>query len=106
MAQTRKTSGSVQSKLVRSAEFIGWALAGVENEMDALRARLASLTDQADKLRRRLGRRGATSLAAQEPAAKTRGGRRKRRRMSAEARRRISEMMKKRWAERKRKAAK
>lgn len=90
-----------QDVLVKSAELIGWALGGLEREIAVTRERLSALTVQAAKLRSRLGRKGAapgTAAAASfdEPAV---GGRR-RRRMSAEARKRISDMMKKRWAER------
>ena len=76
--------------LMKSAEFIGWALGGLEREIAATRQRLTMLNEQAAKLRARIGvgpRAGA-------------GRKRKRRRMSPEARKRISEMMKKRWAER------
>jgi hypothetical protein len=83
---------------MRSAELVGWALGGLEREIESTRSRLASLTIQANKLRRRLGR---TAVAAVESAGEATG--RRRRRMSPDARRRISEMMKKRWAERKRK---
>jgi hypothetical protein len=75
--------------LVKSAELIGWALGGLEREIVATKARLSSLTTQAAALRKRMG-------AA--PAA--RSGRKQRRTMSPEARKRISEMMTKRWAER------
>jgi hypothetical protein len=78
---------------------IGWALGGLEREILATRERLSALTAQAATLRARLGKRAALGAAA---AAAETTPRRKRRRMSAEARKRISEMMKKRWAERKR----
>jgi hypothetical protein len=89
--------------LLKSAEFIGWALGGLEREIVETKNRLASLSAQAAKLRTKVGARGAKARAGgavdvAEPAA---GGRkRRRRRMSPEARKRISEMMKKRWAER------
>jgi hypothetical protein len=90
--------------LVKSAEVIGWALGGLEREIAATRERLTALTAQASTLRARLGSRSAARGAAAaagapgpEPAPA-----RKRRRMSRAARKRISEMMKKRWAERKR----
>ena len=91
--------------LLRSAEFIGWALGGLEREIVETKSRLAALTAQAAKLRAKVGGRGTASAraaaVAQEPG---QGGRkRRRRRMSAEARKRISEMMKKRWAERRKK---
>jgi len=94
--------------LIRSAELIGWALGGIEREILETRSRLAALTAQAAQLRNRVGakvQRGAVSPAPapaegdQEAAAPSR--KRRRRKMSPEARKRISEMMKKRWAERK-----
>lgn len=93
--------------LLKSAELIGWALGGLEREIVETRARLAALTTEAARLRAQVGARGQRGPAAAasfgEPGV---GGRRRRRRrrMSAEARKRISEMMKKRWAERRRKA--
>jgi hypothetical protein len=88
--------------LLRSAEFIGWALGGLEREIVETRGRLAALTAQAAKLRAKVGaRKSGAAAVAQEPAE---GGRKRRRRkMSPEARKRISEMMKKRWAERRKK---
>lgn len=95
----RKNSEDV---LLRSAEFIGWALGGLEREIVETRSRLAALTAQAAKLRAKVGARAASTLAVAQQAAE--GGRkRRRRRMSPEARKRISEMMKKRWAERRKK---
>jgi hypothetical protein len=90
--------------LLDSAELVGWALGGLEREIAATRARLSALTAQAGKLRSRLGAKGRRVAGAAVSTASdivTNG--RKRRRMSAEARKRISEMMKKRWAERRRK---
>ena len=88
--------------MLKSAEFIGWALGGLEREITHTRERLVALNAEAAKLRARLGRPAAGGPTPAEGAAA--GGRRpKRRRMSAEARKRISEMMKKRWAERKKK---
>src|SRR5262245_51889252 len=86
--------------LFKSAEWIGWALGGLEREIAETRERLAVLNAQAATLRARVGtgaRRGveAAAVAADAPT----GRRRRRGRMSAEGRRRISEMMKKRWAE-------
>jgi hypothetical protein len=103
--------------LIRSAELIGWALGGIEREIIETRNKLASLTAQAAQLRNRVGAKGTRGQAAStpnttaaaampveaaEPAEQGNGRRRRRRRMSPEARKRISEMMKKRWAERKR----
>ena len=92
--------------LMKSAEFIGWALGGLEREIALTRERLSSLTSQATRLRERLGpklSRASTPSKADDGSAK--GGRKRRRHMSAEARKRMSDMMKKRWAERRRKNA-
>jgi hypothetical protein len=92
--------------LVKSAELIGWAIGGIEREIGQTRERLAALTAQAAKLRARAGLRGSSASAgagasaASEPSGN--GRKRRRRKMSPEARKKISEMMKKRWAERKR----
>jgi hypothetical protein len=100
-----------QDVLIRSAELIGWALGGIEREIVETKNRLAALTAQAAQLRNRAGtaaKRGyaaASSAAAPGPAVDSEppvtGRKRRRRKMSPEARKRISEMMKKRWAERK-----
>jgi len=91
--------------LIKSAELIGWALGGIEREIVETRHRLSALTAQANQLRARVG---ATARGAAEPSAASPDGTpapagrtRRRRKMSPEARKRISEMMKKRWAERK-----
>lgn len=91
--------------LIKSAEFIGWALGGIEREILETRHRLSALTAQANQLRARIGARGPRGSAAPagpalDPAAPAPPTRR-RRKMSPEARKRMSEMMKKRWAERK-----
>src|SRR5438132_13282353 len=86
--------------LIKSAEFIGWALGGLEREILETRHRLSALTAQANQLRARIGGKGtrarpavASPLEAAAPAAP----KRRRRRMSPEARKRMSEMMKRRW---------
>jgi hypothetical protein len=100
--------------LVKSAELIGWAIGGLEREISQTRETLAKLTAQAAKLRARAGVKGKAAAGAiatgvgrsvaeateaeAEPA--DTGKKRRRRKMSPEARKRISEMMKKRWAER------
>ena len=89
--------------LMKSAEMIGWAIGGIEREIGQTRERLAALTAQAAQLRARAGVKGPSGSTAQASldAPGTGDGRKKRRRkMSPEARKRISEMMKKRWAER------
>ena len=100
--------------LIRSAELIGWALGGIEREIVETRHRLASLTAQAAQLRHKVGAKAAragsavsaaAADAADVVAAAPAGRTRRRRKMSPEGRKRISEMMKKRWAER-RKGAK
>lgn len=95
-----------QNVLIRSAELIGWALGGIEREIVETRHKLSALTAQAAQLRTRAGIKGtrtaASGAAAIDSAAPAAAGRtRRRRKMSPEARKRISEMMKKRWAERK-----
>ena len=90
--------------LIKSAEMIGWALGGLEREIGTTKERLAALTAQANQLRTRLGTKVAAVTGADDAGEASGGRRRRRRKMSPEARKRISEMMKKRWAERKRKA--
>jgi hypothetical protein len=93
--------------LLRSAELIGWALGGIEREIAETRNRLAALTAQAAQLRTRVGIKAGRPPAAPADATNEDPGtsrKRRRRKMSPEARKRISEMMKKRWAERKRAA--
>jgi hypothetical protein len=96
--------------LIKSAELIGWALGGIEREIVETRQKLASLTAQANQLRSRVGRSARAASAAAAPqetgdeAAQPQGRTRRRRKMSPEARKRISEMMKKRWAERRKNA--
>ena len=80
--------------LLKSAELIGWALGGIEREIVETKNRLGALTAQANALRKRVGDRVAVAAAEAKPR------RRKKRNMSPEGRKRISEMMKKRWAER------
>jgi hypothetical protein len=94
--------------LIKSAEMIGWALGGLEREIMQTKQRLTALTSQAAQLRAKIpGTSQARGPAAvpsfDEPAAGAPGQKRRRRRMSPEARKRISEMMKKRWAERRKK---
>jgi hypothetical protein len=85
---------SGQEVLVKSAEFIGWALGGLEREIAQTRERLSTLNAEAAKMRAKVSKGVSSSAAAlAQPAS--------RRRMSAEARKRISEAMKKRWAARK-----
>ena len=92
--------------LIKSAEFIGWALGGIEREILETRHRLSALTAQANQLRARVGAKGTRTLpagAAPLETAAPAAPKRRRRKMSAEARKRMSEMMKKRWAERRKK---
>jgi hypothetical protein len=90
---------------MKSAEMIGWAIGGLEREIVATRERLTALTTQANALRAKLpgASRSTSAIAGSSDAEGSAAGaanRRKRRKMSPEARRRISEMMTKRWAER------
>jgi hypothetical protein len=95
----RKNQGTV---LMKSAELIGWAIGGIEREIAQTRERLAALTAQAARLRKRAGMRGASGGAGSTATAAdtTSAAGKRRRKMSPEARKKISEMMKKRWAER------
>ncbi len=87
--------------LMKSAELIGWAIGGIEREISQTKDRLAALTAQAAKLRKSAGVKGsAAPTDTASPGTATVGRKRKRRTMSPEARKRISDMMKKRWAER------
>jgi hypothetical protein len=97
----RKTGRDV---IVKSAEFVGWALGGLEREIALTRERLAALTAQAVKLRARIATRKPSSSAA-AAVANPASRRQRRGRMSAEARKRISEGMKKRWAARRKSKA-
>ena len=96
----RKTQRNV---LMKSAELIGWAIGGIEREIAQTRERLAALTAQAARLRQRAGIKGVSGGASGTEAsggASGAGRTLRRRKMSPEARKKISEMMKKRWAER------
>ena len=44
-----------QDVLMKSAELIGWAIGGLEREISQTKERLAALTAQAAKLRKRAG---------------------------------------------------
>lgn len=103
----KKTNDDV---LLKSAELLGWALGGLEREIAQTRERLSALTTQATRLRERIARgagaaRAAAASETAGAAAKEPGRRGRRGRMSPEARKRISEMMKKRWAERRKRSA-
>lgn len=101
-----------QDVLIRSAELIGWALGGIEREIAETRTKLSALTAQAAQLRSRVGLKGTrgapaeagSGVGAAGDVAEVTGRKRRRRKMSPEARKRISEMMKKRWADRKKSA--
>jgi hypothetical protein len=91
--------------LLRSAEFIGWALGGLEHEIARTKERLTALNAQAAKLRARARAKGAVAARAAAAAFNEPAVRVKRSYISKEGRKRISEMMKKRWAERRKKTA-
>jgi hypothetical protein len=95
----RKTKST--EVLLKSAELVGWALGGLEREITQTRERLAALTQQADQLRARAG--GTLRSISATSRANDTGGVKRRGRMTSEGRKRISEMMKKRWAEAKKK---
>jgi hypothetical protein len=100
MARRRRKT-KTENVLLRSADFIGWALGGLEREITQTRERLAALTAQAAKLRARIG--ATAGRGASEPGPRPVGRRRRRGRMTAAGRKRISEMMKRRWQEAKKK---
>lgn len=96
--------------LLKSAELLGWALGGLEREIAQTRERLTALTAEAGRLRNRLGGAVASGSRKAETAT-TQGvaalkGVKRRRNMSPEGRKKISDMMKKRWADRRKKMAK
>jgi hypothetical protein len=95
--------GKAPSALLKSTELLGWALGGLEREIAQTRERLASLTAEAARLRARVGGTTRGQRAEAAPAAGAAPGRRRRGKMTAAGRARISEMMKKRWAEAKKK---
>lgn len=98
MAQGRRRKS--ESEFLAAA--FTWALVALEREIAEGRERLATLTSQAEQLRARVGgARPAAAVAAAEPVRRRR--RRRRRTMSAEGRKRLSEMMTRRWAERRKK---
>ena len=74
-------------------------VADLKRERDRLNSAIAALEGSGPRRRGRPAGSGAASSAASSGG----GKRRPRRHMSAAARKRISEMMKQRWAERKRK---
>jgi hypothetical protein len=82
---------------------VGWALGGLEREIAQTKERLAALNEQATKLRSRLGVAARRGVEAAVAASSAEPSSRRRRKMSAEGRKRISEMMKKRWLEAKKK---
>jgi hypothetical protein len=80
--------------------MIAWAIGGLEREIMQTKERLSALTAQAAKLRARAGIKGLAKGVGGAVGSAEPGGKRKRRKMSPEGRKRISDMMKKRWAER------
>ncbi len=102
MVRRRRRTGTGSSLLLKSADYIGWALGGLEREIAQTRERLAVLIAEAAKLRARVGKPGGSSSVESNP--RSAAGRKGRRgRMTPEGRKRISEMMKKRWQEAKKK---
>lgn len=91
----KRTRNSRGGGVLKSAELIGWAIGGLEREIAATKTRLAALTAEAVRLRRRIGARTATAGAAAPAGAP----KRRKRNLSAEARKAISDRMTKRWAE-------
>ncbi len=96
-----RPSKNSKDVVIKTAELFGWALGGLEREIAQTRERLSGLTAHANKLRAQIGAKAGSSAAVPSDEAAP-GRKRRRRKMSPESRKRISEMMKKRWAERKR----
>ena len=104
MPRGRRRKGA--DALFKSAEWVGWALGGLEREIEQTKSRLQALTAQAATLRGRVGGAVSRGAAAAADAVAGEGGgprRRRRGRMTPEGRRRISEMMMRRWADAKKK---
>lgn len=111
-----RSGKKTEDVVLKSAELLGWALGGIEREIAQTRERLASLTAQANALRERVGKDARSAVRSAVKTARDASTRvsgagveggpdPKRRQMSAEGRRRISEMMKKRWADRRKRDA-
>jgi len=95
-----------RNMLMKSAEFVGWALGGLEREIAQTKERLSSLNAEAARLRAKLGSRKQPGAGAPAPSADAKAKTRRRPRISVEGRRRIAEAQRKRWAEaRKKKGA-
>ncbi len=105
MAKKRKkATGSRRQAGNAAPELVTWAMHGIQQAIDAARARLEDLEAQARKLRgatRAVAAAAAGTFsgakdddAAAAPASATRG----KRTLSPEARNRISEAQKRRWA--------
>lgn len=98
----RQKSGNM---LMKSAEFIGWALGGLEREIAQTKERLSSLNAEAARLRAKLGNQKQSAAATAVPSADAVPARR-RPRISVEGRRRIAEAQRRRWAEARKKKKK
>jgi hypothetical protein len=102
--KTAPTSRRSKTSGVAGPELLIWALHGLQQEIDATRARLAELEAQARQLRSTSrGSSEAESAADEEdtpktPARATKKRARKKRQLSDEARNRIAEAQKRRWA--------
>ena len=108
MPRGRSKKEDSDDLLLKSADLLGWAIGGLEREIAQTKERLMALSEKAARLRARVGsavtersQPAAASQESQEPRAAKARGTKRRKKMSLEARRRMSEMMKKKWAERK-----
>src|SRR6478752_4112316 len=79
----RRAAKAADDMLVKSAEFVGWALGGLEREIAQTRERLAALNAHAVKLRARIGKATPPPPAAADAAGKA-SRRQRRRQMSAD----------------------
>lgn len=101
----RGRAGKGRDALIRSAQLIGWALGGLEHEIARTKERLTALNAQAETLRAQARKKGAVVAKVAKAVLNDSAVKVKRSYISPEGRKRISEMMKKRWAERRKKAA-
>ncbi len=85
-----------------SPELVTWALNGIQQAIDAARAKLEDLEAQARRLRgatRAAAAAAVESFTAEGQAAPAKPAKaRKKRKLSADARNRIAEAQKRRWA--------
>lgn len=101
MAKKRTQAAKKQQRQSGTAtpELVTWALHGIQQAIDAARAKLEDLEAQARRLRSATRAAAAETFAAERKEdAATPTKARKKRKLSADARNRIAEAQKRRWA--------